>query len=508
MKRSIQYKFTATLLGIVAITLLAIYVINTFGLESYYVNEKTKAIRLAYSSIDEILEDTVMSTEESSASGYINDKELIEKLSAVLKQYSDKYNISIALIDSLDDTAIISSERDGELILRRAQDSIFSREGNVNIDRLYEGDNYIISRHSMNDDSSSFIECVGYCSDDRTLVLMSTPMETVRNSVDLSNQFLMYIALGAFTLSIVIAFFMSKRITKPILRLADISEKICSLDFAAKYTDNYEDEIGVLGHNINQMSDKLKSTIEELKSANESLREDIRRKEEIDEMRKSFIANVSHELKTPIALIQGYAEGLSEGLCEDEESRNYYTEVIIDEANKMNAMVRQLLDLSVLESGSTVLQKERFNIYELIDGVLSSTKILVADKDIDIELIGDKETYIYADEFKIEEVVTNYISNAIKHIYDKGLLSISIIKLKDSIRVEVFNTGAHIPPEDIERIWDKFYKVDKAHSRDYGGTGIGLSIVKAILDLHNMDYGVENVEEGVVFYFETKTESS
>ena len=245
---------------------------------------------------------------------------------------------------------------------------------------------------------------------------------------------------------------------------------------------------------------KSLSTIAELKSANESLREDIKRKEEIDEMRKSFIANVSHELKTPIALIQGYAEGLNEGMCEDKDSRKYYTDVIIDEANRMNSMVKQLLSLSVLESGNMELQKETFDIYEMVAGLVESTKILAADKNIEFKLEGRSGILINADEFKLEEVVTNYISNAIKHVSDNGKIVIRLIPDKDRVKLEVYNSGSAIPKEDIDHIWDKFYKVDKAHSRDYGGTGIGL----AILEIHDMPYGVENVDDGVMFWFEAK----
>lgn len=548
MKHSIQYRFTVMLLSVVAATLIAIYAINTFGLESFYVNQKVRAISMAYKSIDSILrydngmfadqknedktgEDETLqekvqgdgtqegglqedgsqedvtgdkSTEDEDSS-VILDKNKVEKLSEVLKEYSDRYNISIALIDSLDDAAIISSERDGDLILRRAQDSMFAKKNNGKVQKLYASDNYSITRHDMASEKSSFIECIGYCSDNRTLIVMSSPMESVRSSVDLSNTFLMYIALTAFILSIIMAFFMTKRVTRPILTLANISEKICKLDFTARYEGKYEDEIGVLGNNINLMSEKLKSTIADLKSANESLREDIKRKEEIDEMRKSFIANVSHELKTPIALIQGYAEGLNEGMCEDKESRKYYTDVIIDEANRMNSMVKQLLSLSVLESGSMELRKEIFDIYEMVSGVVESNKILVSDKNIEFILEGRPGNLINADEFKLEEVVTNYISNAIKHVSDNGKIIIRLISGESTVKLEVYNTGNAIPQEDLEHIWDKFYKVDKAHSRDYGGTGIGLSIVKAILEIHDMTYGVENIDEGVMFWFEANT---
>jgi len=249
------------------------------------------------------------------------------------------------------------------------------------------------------------------------------------------------------------------------------------------------------------MSDRLKKAIDELQEANELLKEDIKRKEAIDEMRKDFIANVSHELKTPIALIQGYAEGLNEGLCEDEESRKYYTEVILDESEKMNKMVKQLLTLSSLESGNSILHKENFNLTSLIESVLGSISILIGEKNVNIEFDSDNEIFLNADEFKIEEVVTNYISNSIHHVSDSGEIKINVSDDGENITFSVYNTGNPIPEKDLNNIWEKFFKVDKAHSRAYGGSGIGLSIVKAIVEAHNGTVAVRNILDGVEFSF-------
>ena len=238
-----------------------------------------------------------------------------------------------------------------------------------------------------------------------------------------------------------------------------------------------------------------------MKTANLQLQRDIEEKIQIDEMRKEFVANVSHELKTPIALIQGYAEGLTEGMAEDPESRDYYCEVIMDEANKMNKMVKQLLTLSALESGNDAPVMERFDLTELIRGVVTSAQILISQKAVSVEFQRDAPCYVWADEFKIEEVVTNYLNNAMNHLEGEKRIEIRLEKNEDEVRIIVFNTGHHIPEEDIGNLWTKFYKVDKARTREYGGSGIGLSIVKAIMDSHNKDCGVENVDGGVEFWF-------
>ena len=288
------------------------------------------------------------------------------------------------------------------------------------------------------------------------------------------------------------------------MRLACLSEKMSELDFEVKYEGSSQDEIGVLGRSMNTLSDKLKETIGALKEANQQLQHDIEEKIQIDEMRKEFIANVSHELKTPIALVQGYAEGLSEGMCEDKESRDYYCEVIMDEAGKMNKMVKQLLTLSALEFGRDMPMMERFDIHELIQDLINSVGILIEQKEARILFEPDGPLYVEADEFKIEEVMTNYLNNALNHLSGERVIRIRTERVEEEAVVRVYNTGEPIPEEDIPNLWTKFYKVDKARTRAYGGSGIGLSIVKAIIDAHHQRCGVENVEDGVEFWISLK----
>ena len=219
-------------------------------------------------------------------------------------------------------------------------------------------------------------------------------------------------------------------------------------------------------------------------------------------MRQEFLANVSHELKTPIALIQGYAEGLQDCINDDAESREFYCEVIIDEAAKMNNMVKKLLSLNQLEFGNDVVNIQRFDLTELINGVIQSATLLAEQKGAQISFEQKQPLYVWGDEFKLEEVVTNYISNAINHVDGEKQIEVTVLHQNDKVRVSVFNTGELIPEDSLDKIWIKFYKVDKARTREYGGSGIGLSIVKAIMDSHHQKYGVYNRKEGVVFWFE------
>lgn len=219
-------------------------------------------------------------------------------------------------------------------------------------------------------------------------------------------------------------------------------------------------------------------------------------------MRKDFLSNVSHELKTPIALIQGYAEGLRECINDDEESRDFYCEVIMDEASKMNQMVKKLLTLNQLECGQEKVIMERFDLTALVRGVVQSAGILGQQKGAKIIFEQEQSVYAWADEFKIEEVITNYVSNALNHVANEMIVEVKICSVNQKIRVSVFNTGLPIPEEDLDKIWIKFYKVDKARTREYGGSGIGLSIVKAIMDSFRQKCGAINYDNGVEFWFE------
>lgn len=483
MKISIRKKLTACLLLIIVFITLMYALVNNYGLEAYYRNKKIEELKTAYSKVDSLIK-----TENEFSVG------------STLNEYSYQHNISIALIDTLSGKAIFSNERDGEYLYQRTKNLIFE-EDEKNKKIMYQSSNYQIIIHHVDAMDTSFLELIGYASDNQTMIIMSSSIASLKNSVKIANAFLFYISIIALFLSSIFGFYLSSMITKPIKILAGISEKMGELDFTAKYEGNNKDEIGVLGNNMNIMSDTLKKAFDDLQKANEKLQEDIQRKEEIDRVRKDFIANVSHELKTPIALIQGYAEGLIEGLCNEEECRIYYTEVIIDEAKKMNTLVSQLLALSALEDGAKTIDLEEFNISELVQGVISATNILAKDKKININFTP-LNINVKADEFKIEEVITNYLSNAITHVSENGYIDVKIEELSNKVRISVFNTGKNIEEDDARNIWNKFYKVDKAHSRTYGGSGIGLSIVKAIMEAHKNKYGLNNKETGVEFWFE------
>ena len=394
------------------------------------------------------------------------------------------------LITNVHDTNMLKQQLSGYL-LNQAQ-----KGGKV----LDSTDNYQLMRSQDPWNQSEYIEMWGQL-DDNVNFLIRSPVESIRESVALSNRFLIYVGMGTLIICIGLVWYFSRRITKPIQELAELSDHMANLDFEAKYTSGGNNEIGELGDNFNRMSKKLEKAISELKQANNSLQQDIEQKEKMEQMRTEFMGNVSHELKTPIALIQGYAEGLKEGVNDDPESRDFYCDVIMDEAGKMNRMVKNLMTLNQLEFGNDKVEFERFNLTELIGGVLQSMDILSQQKDVKLIFREENPVYVWGDEFKIEQVVRNYVSNAYNHVNEEKIIEVKILREDGLAKVTVFNTGKPIPEEDVPRIWDKFFKVDKAHTREYGGNGIGLSIVKAIMESMHQQYGVKNYDNGVEFWF-------
>lgn len=387
----------------------------------------------------------------------------------------------------------------------KEKSSLFSfKEDDSHYKVLKQNDNYITQRIFDWRSGTTYIECFGVFSDGDTFFLMSMPLANIKECVKLTLKFTFFSGLMILIIGSVIFYVAADRLTRPVNKLAKLSDKMAGLDFSEHYEGTQTNEIGLLGKSMNKMSDKLDSSIKELKEANMKLQSDIIEKTRVDEARKEFIANVTHELKTPIALIEGYAEGLVEGIAEDKDSRDYYCGVIMDESVKMDKMVRQLISLISYEFGSNKIDRAEFNICALIRSVTESLKLKLDEKDAIVHLMLPDNITVNADEFKIEEVYTNYLNNAINHLDGEKNIIVRIDDEPDKVTVYVYNDGRQIPDDSLPHLWEKFYKVDKARTRAYGGSGIGLSIVKAIMEAHGGGYGVRNTDQGVEFYFSLK----
>ena len=482
MKHSIKRQMMTVFVGLILFMIVVFMIVNGSFLEKYYISNKKSEFIKVYTMVQEGVENGTISSETPEKD---------------LGRLTEKNNISIAVIDS-EYNVVYTNVREKQMMVVQLFGYLYDKNHQEVLEKT---DSYDICKSVDPQNNTEYLTMWGNF-DNGDIFIMRSPLESIRSAVTIFNRFIGVVGGCVILVSVLLAWYFSKRITEPIKELATLSQKMADLDFDAKYTSGGSNEIGVLGENFNRMSERLEQTISNLKEANYKLQKDIEQKEKRENMRSEFLGNVSHELKTPIALIQGYAEGLKEGVNDDPESREFYCEVIMDEAGKMNRMVKNLLALNQLEFGEDDVQVERFDITSLISGVLQSLDILIEQKEAQVIFRHKNPIYVWADEFKVEQVVRNYVNNALNHVDGEKVIEIKITQENDMAKITVFNTGTPIPEEDLPHIWEKFYKVDKARTREYGGNGIGLSIVKAIMDSFGKGYGAINHTNGVEFWFE------
>ena len=463
---SLRHQITAYFIGLLFLSILTITVINGAFLEKYYVTKKIDVLLNLRTTLENTDIDKMMNSNSSKGMESIPDE---------IQRACSRNNLSWVIIDS-SNTSWLSWGENEKMLQSKLFGYVYDLDEDGDKSRtLKQGDNYTIQQSHDRFAGMDYVECWGQL-DEEHYFIIRTPLESIRESADISNKFYFAVGLMIIILSGLVIMVVTRRITRPISELTELSRKMSDLDFEAKYESKVGNEIDVLGDNFNRMSSQLETTISELKSAN-------------------------NELKTPIALIQGYAEGLKENISDDPESREFYCDVIMDEASKMNKLVKNLLTLNQLESGKDAVVMERFDIVSLIRGVLQTMNIMIGQKNAKVIFEAEKPVYVWADEFKIEEVVTNYVSNALNHLEGEKEIEIKLQDEGNRVKISVFNTGTPIPEADVPNLWNKFYKVDKARTREYGGSGIGLSIVKAIMESMNQEYGVQNFDNGVEFWF-------
>ena len=486
--KSVRVKLFMTLSLVILLIIIFLILVNNFVLGRFYLYSKRQTLKSVYRTVNDY---------------YNNDKS--ENFEEKLEQIAIQNNFDI-LIRNNENVNIYTSNKD--FYSTFGQMNEMTSRFNIGVGELIEqSDNFVIKKIKDSKNGITYI-LLSSTLDNGYLLYIRIPISSIQESVKISNNFLYLMAGFAILIAAVIVSYVSRKFTDPILELNDIAKKMSNLDFSHKYRiKDVDDEINNLGRSINVMSDKLERTINQLRNSNIELEKDIEEKSKIDEMRKSFISDVSHELKTPIALIQGYSEGLFENVNTDEESRKFYAEVILDETNKMDKLVKQLLELMKLEYGKRQFNDKKFNIVEVEKEVVRKSKVMLEEKKVKIEFNLSEEINVFADDFYIEQVISNYITNAIKHVKEiDGKKVISIVNEvnieKNKVRVKIFNTGENIAEEHINRIWNRFYKVDESRNRTDGGTGIGLSFVKAIMNNYGNRYGVTNKEDGVEFYFD------
>ena len=484
MKTSIRTKITFIVVMFSMFVIGTSWFMCTFFIKSVFVYHVKTSLETTYHSCNEMFEtDEPETYEEGDLYGNVDNP--ISAMVLVLNPADGKIYTSInddgTMMDSLVNILTSVEQSAGAEMFKPGQFAIYKNHDTV-LDAYY-------------------YDLVGRLDNGYTIILRA-PIAQVDEIMGVVSKIFVGISIGIIIFGSVFILALSNIFSAPIKKLSHLAKRMTQLDFEAKVPVDTNDEIGELGASMNEMSKKLEQTISELKGANIKLQKDIDEHRQLDDMRREFLSHVSHELKTPIALIQGYAEGLKDNLFDDEESKNFYTDVIIDEANRMNHMVKRLLNLSEIEFGEVPINIERFELVGFIKDIVNASSILLDNMDATIVFEEEGPVYVWADEYMMEEVMTNYLTNAIHYVKPQGVIKIYFMPIGEDIRVCVYNQGDNIPEEELDKLFIKFYKVDKARTREYGGNGIGLSIVAASMEAHGKRYGVFNVEDGVVFYFD------
>lgn len=475
--KSIRFRLFAILLISTMLIIFVIVIVNNIVLKTFYTYSKAKEAKKINDELNRYYNSVIQ-----------------YNINSELRQLETKNDMEILIRDNYDEIVYCENKAIINYVARISIDK--------NAKTIYSDKNTIIKQSDERNDK--FMMLISDL-DNGYKLYIRIPIIPIEESVKISSETLIIIGIFMAVVSGIVASIISKKFTQRIVKLNDITKKMSKLDFSEKFEDGInDDEIDTLGRNINIMSEKLEATIGQLRKNNNQLEKDIEEKSKIDDMRKQFISDVSHELKTPIALIQGYAEGLAENVNTDDESRKFYAEVIIDESNKMDKMVKELLELMKLEQGELQIKDEEFDLNEIIKEEIKRETKVIKENNIEIDYEKNKKIKVYANPEYIEKIVNNYLTNAIKHCKMKDKekkIEIRTEKTKENkLRLFVYNTGDKIDEDAQEKIWNRFYKVDSSRNRDDGGTGIGLAIVKAIMNKYNNKYGINNYKNGVEFY--------
>ncbi len=506
-KLSVQTKYALVLAAILVVLVGLQLLFNHVFMEKYYLSRKLDRIGEIRAQVEEYIR-------ENSAGAGAEDSEM--KL---------RTGCEAAGIDAL----VIKADRKQGVVIftnaselgggpRRLLNALRGQNGDGELAVYAEGDGYRVYRTQDAFTGTEQIDCVGFVaasqmsggtskgsadgisfSEDGYYYVLTVAVAEIAETADIYNRLLIRVGLVTLLIGAVTMYLVSGRLTRPIKQMTSLSRKMADLDFSERYTGGTGDEIQTLGVNMNEMATKLESAIENLKAANTALAEDIAEKDETDRQRRELLSNISHELKTPIAVIRGYAEGLKDGISEDAEMRDRYCDVIADEAEKMNRMVRRLLDLDELESRAGAA-KDRFDLAEMLRGEANAFLLKSRRDGVTLTVDVPGELSVWSDDYLWEQVLQNYLSNAFHYVNTGGtVLARAEKNAREGVKVTVFNTGDAIPDESLDKIWNKFYKVDKARTRAYGGSGIGLSIVQAAMDRLGGSCAAANVPGGVEF---------
>lgn len=319
--------------------------------------------------------------------------------------------------------------------------------------------------------------------DDSNYAFVSASLEPIDTTITvLKNQFI-YVTMLVIILSLIVSYFVSRKISSGVIKINKEAKKLSKGNFDVKFDTNQPIlELSELAETLEYTKDELSKT---------------------ENLRRELLANVSHDLKTPLTMIKAYAEMVRDVTYKDDTKRTKDLNIIIEETDRLNVLVNDILELSKIQSGTQKLTIEQFDLEKFVKNIIKRYDIMSENKKYKFKVSINKNIIVSADRKRIEQVMYNLINNAINYTGDDKKIIINALELENTVRIEVKDTGKGIDKEELENIWDKYYKIDKTHSREQVGSGVGLSIVKNILINHNCNYGVESIKgNGTTFYFE------
>jgi two-component system sensor histidine kinase VanS len=329
-------------------------------------------------------------------------------------------------------------------------------------------------------------------------IYINAPLQPIDEASKVLFMFMPYIGLIVLLVSITGALIYSKIIAQPLLRINKVAKKMAGLDFVERCQVYGEDEIGELSISLNELSSNLENTMSELKAANSKLLKDIEKEREIESQRREFTATISHELKTPLTIVKGQLEGMI-GNVGAYKDRDKYLNRSLEVLQDMEGMVREILEISKLEDNQFKPNLKMVNLTDLITRCLKELNYIAEVRNIDISIYLEEELFVEADEKLIRKAIYNVINNAVTHSGSGEKVFITLGKNEDTIKLEIENTGAHIEEKEFEALFKPFYRIEKSRNRNTGGSGLGLYIVKKILDAHRLKYNMCNSDIGVKF---------
>lgn len=509
-KTSIAFKIFVFTAGFFIIYSSLSLILQSLFVQKFYLYEKTKTFDKNF----KIFSDSYskLSPESQDTSKYLYEFEINNNANIVIINLMDEYNITYrGKKESLQSGSLPSNDAKRLGIIGPAINEWLSNSDYYN--KVVKNGNTITYTSSIKfKELNSIIGVSPIVRDGKieNVLLSVTSLQPIGEAAAVIKKFYIYFYLLAIILILIFSKLFSNTISKPLIVLNRAALRMAELDFSVKCDNDRTDEIGNLSRTLNFLSSNLDSALTELQNANEKLTKDIEKEKSLDKMRKEFVADVSHELKTPISIIGGYAEALKDNILQGEE-RDSLLDVILDESEKMSLLVSDMLNLSQLESGYYKLTLEDFSLTSLVKLILLRHSMNINKNELHIKTeFYEENIVVLGDRLRIDQVITNLLNNAVKHTPIKGTIIISIAQAEESHQVifSIENNGDPIEYVELENIWNKFYKIDKSRHRSNGGTGLGLSIVSNILELHHSRYGVENTENGVNFYFQLKKLSS